>query len=152
MFENEPGIIVFGNTGNLRKRHYLTLRFVRVLCCVCIVDFGKQAHSWDLDRRGLHSGPLRSELGSGFRMIPEAIRQLRLPLPNHVPKSRPPTVPVCLMAGPQDGLIGGLPSVRAGWQLEDCSCHEKDKTPNARNYSDDMERSPAITELLPIGR
>jgi hypothetical protein len=26
MFENEPGIIVFGNTGNLRKRRYLTLR------------------------------------------------------------------------------------------------------------------------------
>jgi hypothetical protein len=26
MFENEPGIIIFGNTGNLRKRRYLTLR------------------------------------------------------------------------------------------------------------------------------
>jgi len=26
MFENEPGIIVFGNTGSLKKRRYLTLR------------------------------------------------------------------------------------------------------------------------------
>ena len=26
MFENEPGIIVFGNTGSLRKRRYLTMR------------------------------------------------------------------------------------------------------------------------------
>ena len=26
MFEHEPGIIVFGNTGSLKKRRYLTLR------------------------------------------------------------------------------------------------------------------------------
>lgn len=26
MFENEPGIIVFGNAGSLKKRRYLTLR------------------------------------------------------------------------------------------------------------------------------
>ena len=26
MFESEPGIIVFGNTGSLKKRRYLTLR------------------------------------------------------------------------------------------------------------------------------
>lgn len=26
MFENEPGIIVFGNTGSLNRRRYLTLR------------------------------------------------------------------------------------------------------------------------------
>jgi hypothetical protein len=26
MFEDEPGIIVFGNTGSLKKRRYLTLR------------------------------------------------------------------------------------------------------------------------------
>lgn len=26
MFENEPGIIVFGNTGSLKRRRYLTLR------------------------------------------------------------------------------------------------------------------------------
>ena len=26
MFDNEPGIIVFGNTGSLKKRRYLTLR------------------------------------------------------------------------------------------------------------------------------
>jgi hypothetical protein len=26
MFENEPGIIVFGNTGSLKKRRYLTFR------------------------------------------------------------------------------------------------------------------------------
>lgn len=26
MFENEPGIIVFGNMGSLKKRRYLTLR------------------------------------------------------------------------------------------------------------------------------
>ncbi len=26
MFENEPGIIMFGNTGSLKKRRYLTLR------------------------------------------------------------------------------------------------------------------------------
>jgi len=26
MFEKEPGIIVFGNTGSLKKRRYLTLR------------------------------------------------------------------------------------------------------------------------------
>lgn len=26
MFESEPGILVFGNTGNMKKRRYLTLR------------------------------------------------------------------------------------------------------------------------------
>lgn len=26
LFEDEPGIIVFGNTGSLKKRRYLTLR------------------------------------------------------------------------------------------------------------------------------
>jgi hypothetical protein len=26
MFENEPGIIVFGNTGSIKKRRYLTFR------------------------------------------------------------------------------------------------------------------------------
>jgi hypothetical protein len=26
MFENEPGIIVFGNMGSLKKRRYITLR------------------------------------------------------------------------------------------------------------------------------
>jgi hypothetical protein len=26
MFENEPGIIMFGNAGSLKKRRYLTLR------------------------------------------------------------------------------------------------------------------------------
>ena len=26
MFENEPGILVFGNTGSMKKRRYLTLR------------------------------------------------------------------------------------------------------------------------------
>jgi len=26
MFDNEPGIIVFGNVGSLKKRRYLTLR------------------------------------------------------------------------------------------------------------------------------
>jgi AraC-like DNA-binding protein len=26
MFENEPGIIVFGNTGTIRKRRYITIR------------------------------------------------------------------------------------------------------------------------------
>jgi hypothetical protein len=26
LFENEPSIIVFGNTGSLKKRRYLTLR------------------------------------------------------------------------------------------------------------------------------
>jgi hypothetical protein len=26
MFENEPGIIVFGNTGSMKKRRYVTLR------------------------------------------------------------------------------------------------------------------------------
>lgn len=35
MFENEPGIIVFGNMGSLRKRRYLTLRIPEsVLLCV----------------------------------------------------------------------------------------------------------------------
>jgi hypothetical protein len=26
MFENEPGVLVFGNTGSMKKRRYLTLR------------------------------------------------------------------------------------------------------------------------------
>ncbi|PYY22550.1 MAG: hypothetical protein DMG62_13160 [Acidobacteria bacterium] len=26
MFENEPGILVFGNAGSMKKRRYLTLR------------------------------------------------------------------------------------------------------------------------------
>jgi transcriptional regulator GlxA family with amidase domain len=26
MFEHEPGILVFGNTGSMKKRRYLTLR------------------------------------------------------------------------------------------------------------------------------
>lgn len=26
MFENEPGVILFGNTGSLKKRRYLTIR------------------------------------------------------------------------------------------------------------------------------
>ena len=30
MYENEPGIIVFGNAGSLKKRRYLTLRTPRV--------------------------------------------------------------------------------------------------------------------------
>ncbi len=35
MFENEPGIIVFGNMGSLKKRRYITLRIPEsVLVCV----------------------------------------------------------------------------------------------------------------------
>ena len=37
-------------------------------------------------------------------------------------------------------------------QLEDCSDHEEDKTRNARDYSDHMEHSPAITKVLPVAR
>ena len=45
-----------------------------------------------------------------------------------------------------------LVPVRPLVQLEDCSDQEEDKTRNGRNYSDDMERPPAIAKLLPVAR
>src|ERR1700690_3287760 len=35
-------------------------------------------------------------------------------------------------------------------RLEDWCGHQEDKISKARNYSDDMERSPAIAQLLPM--
>jgi hypothetical protein len=58
---------------------------------------------------------------------------------------------VCSYAPPIFRLPAGGSGVRPS-QLEDCSGHKEDKTSNTRTHSDDMERSPAIAQLPPIGR
>ena len=55
-------------------------------------------------------------------------------------------------AGILTGEITGEEEFSGREQLEDCSGHEQDKTPKARNYSDNMKRPPAIAQLLPIAR